>query len=845
MSVRLFHPTHTALRLAVVSVQPASSGLVHVAVARGASRHALTDSRLYGPFAPSEGDAQQAHVVASLRTEGYVEAGTAALLSTLAVSTSPRARAHAAERLGWRRDPAAVAPLRARAEKPKDDISSVVVALGRIGDPAAVPEARAEAARKLLSRRRAGAEAVRLLGDDVGITEVVERARERLREAEFVVGSAASMTKALGALPAAKAGPVIDALYDLGSEDAVAVVRAFLTEAPLGAPGLWRFAKSVLKRSMVRLDAETFALLVVRLERLARSAKGGTIATLKSGLDGESRPTRVLSQRTADWLRRAAWRHLMRVARYRQEAYTRHAAAILVAHRDDDDVPPRNGVPASGHLYALMRIVCGGGNRYVVDRRRPIHRLKEGAPIHTDAREEAWPGLWRAPAAVPDLRRILVHGRHQHAVAMALRIAPEHPEVVDDAATIELAALRRHPPLQERATTQLRLRLRQRPLACEAICALAEAGTPDDGLVALVGEALQDTAHEWLHDDAITASLLLGPPAVREVTARLVRAGARGLSVDARRRLVVRLVDAVDAPEPLSPEGEGDGRFDAVAEVIDVFADDVAAVVSLERARRLLGLHAAGAAVAAIVVSRLPDPVEALGVSEVLRLAAMPTSAHRGVVVAALVAAKAAFAARPGLVLELVEGEWDDVRAASLAALDPMVPVWSRVDAPDVGAILAVCDSTWPEVIALGQRLARPVLLHGGDAAFRLITSLAQHPHPAMRRFMVDVADGALGEALRPGVTPLLRLEPLFRAGLFDVRPSRPLRRRIVGLLVTRGLVDEAQAELAVSILKDVARSRTHALRDDALAGIAVLGSAWPSAAALAADDGIVVKGAA
>src|SRR5690606_8759505 len=84
---------------------------------------------------------------------------------------------------GYRQDKGAVAALRVRAQTPKDDISSVIVALGRIGDLQALGEADAEAQKKLLSRRRAGSEAVRLLGDADAIAGVVGRATERLAEA--------------------------------------------------------------------------------------------------------------------------------------------------------------------------------------------------------------------------------------------------------------------------------------------------------------------------------------------------------------------------------------------------------------------------------------------------------------------------------------------------------------------------------------------------------------------------------------------------------------------------------------------------------------------------------------
>ncbi|HEY1100402.1 MAG TPA: HEAT repeat domain-containing protein, partial [Myxococcota bacterium] len=180
MSVRLFHPEHTARRFAVVNLQPHVEGQVHVVVARGASRLSLTDHQLYGPFPLAEAELRQTEILAALRADGYVDGGLAALVTTIATSKSPKARARAAERLGWRRDVGGVAALVARAAHPKDDITAVITALGRIGDRSALPAVHAEAARKLLSRRRAGSEALRQLGDVDSLRIVAEAALARL-----------------------------------------------------------------------------------------------------------------------------------------------------------------------------------------------------------------------------------------------------------------------------------------------------------------------------------------------------------------------------------------------------------------------------------------------------------------------------------------------------------------------------------------------------------------------------------------------------------------------------------------------------------------------------------------
>ena len=62
-------------------------------------------------------------------------------------------------------------------------------------------------------------------------------------------------------------GPIVDTLYEAGTPAAVAAARRLLFGASLGRPTLWRYAKSVLKRSMLRGDAQTFGHLAHAIER--------------------------------------------------------------------------------------------------------------------------------------------------------------------------------------------------------------------------------------------------------------------------------------------------------------------------------------------------------------------------------------------------------------------------------------------------------------------------------------------------------------------------------------------------------------------------------------------------
>jgi hypothetical protein len=849
MNVRLFHPTQAATRLAIVSVQSAGPGLVHVAIARGASRFALTDSRLVGPFAEAEGQARAQAVIDELVAEGYLRGGSAAMIETLSTSKLPRARAHAAERLGYRRDRAAVDALRARAMAPKDDISSVVIALGRIGDVTAVDVADAEAQKKLLSRRRAGAEAVRLLGDADAIAGVVGRAAERLSDVGVTALDDAAALKAQFLSLGGKRGAAIDALYDYGSDVAVDVIREQLATIDLWKPGVWRFAKSVLKRAMVRGDVDTFALLMRRIELAGRTAKGGTLADLKSGLDGETKATRVFSQRTADWLRRAAWRHLCMLARNQPGAYVDAAAAVLAAARDEDDVKPRGLVPATGHSYLLMRILYGASTRFVVDRRRPTHRSKKkGVGPPAGVREERFADLWDHVDATAALRRVLVHGQHRLVTAFALRYADARPSIIDGATTAELVTMLRHTPLWKRILDVLRARLSVMPLDTAALSTLA--ASENDNARALAQSIVTQNAHLWVKADDVAVSLLMGPPALREAAARLIRAAAPSLPSTVRAQYAARVVTILDAPLPLSADGSvEEGAFDGIAEIIDVFAAELRDAVDVDVARRLLARHPAGAGVAALVIGARADALALIGAPEVQRLAQLPDAASRAVVVAMMAKNPAAFQAVFGLTLELAEGEWDDVRDACVLVLQGMESslVSPEAGGPDVDRILAIVDSTWPAVQSVGRSFISKVVeapQTTPGTVDKLLACLAQHPHPAMHDFVLELASGVIDPRrgpMSPGLVGLLRLEPLLRAVLFSVRPKRQLRARAIAFIVARGVADADQAEVAARILADVARSRTHALRDDALTALVRIADAHDEARVVAAADGIVV----
>ena len=115
--IRLFNPKGPD-RVAVVSVQAAwaKPGQYNVQVARGPRRSKLAVGVAFGPFTEDELPQRHAAVLHDLRQEGFVRAGLTALTQAL-MAGDPKKRAHAATRLGWLGDAAAVPQLILTAEQ--------------------------------------------------------------------------------------------------------------------------------------------------------------------------------------------------------------------------------------------------------------------------------------------------------------------------------------------------------------------------------------------------------------------------------------------------------------------------------------------------------------------------------------------------------------------------------------------------------------------------------------------------------------------------------------------------------------------------------------------------------
>ncbi|MCC7073209.1 MAG: hypothetical protein IT383_17950 [Deltaproteobacteria bacterium] len=823
--VRFFHPTKAAQRLAVVTWERAGEQVM-LQVARGKNRHALVDVRMFGPLATSEAEAAHAEILAGLAAEGYVAAGLGQLLLSLE-GKSPKARARAALRLGWRKERAAVEPLVRLTEKPREDIATVVDALGMIGDARAQPAVRAEAERKLLSRRRSGVEALKRLADAEGLAQARARALERLPEgvrAALSSGSSAAVVNALAEVALKERGLAIDTLYEL-DEPATrdAALRALLDGgAVFTQPHVWRYAKSVWKRALLRNDSEAVGRLTHAFEIASRATTGST-ETLKSGYDGEPRKTRVFSRATVAYLRRRAWRWLKTLARHAPEQYALAAAACLAPYTDGDDVL-KGPVAATGRSYLLHRILFDRSARYLFNARSLSFRVKPKAPPPAPGtREEAFPELWDlAPRAYV---RVLGGARHTLAQRFAYdAVTRRAPHALQAASHAEVVALLGSDDQRIVDLGLLELRRRFDPSKPDLDLVLELVQSHKD-LVRNYGLAwLSESARVWTRDHAWTLRFLGATHGeARDAAARLVSAAMSALGEAERRTLAAALLALVERPEA------DEGAHAGYAEVLrSALASTAAGMCGLERALALVnGKNDAAVSVGAALLANLPGALASLGTTRVLQLAQHETAAVRRAALALLDGALDDLRAQPALLFGLLDSDWEDVRAKALTLVD-------RVDLAELGleGLVGLADSTRPDVQQKAQALLSAAIARGeggGVDVHELLGRLAQHPAPLMRSWVVDLALAHL----RAGYVRLAKCEALFRAVLFDVRPDRRAKRRVIDFLAERGEQDENQAELAAQILADVARTRTRDDHDRTLAALARITLAHPSASSV------------
>ncbi|HEY0008578.1 MAG TPA: hypothetical protein VGB55_07635 [Tepidisphaeraceae bacterium] len=811
LPLKLFNPAVTN-RVAVVSIEPVHGqrGTFLLRVARGVRVGKLAASAVYGPFAQPELAARVDDLVAALRAEGYGDAEDSALRDLFDTNSAKRGRA--AVRLGWRGGPRAVDALLVALPKAVDDVCPILDALGAIGDSRAVADVRPHAARKLLSRRRSAVEALRNLNDVEGLAEARLRSLEGLPasvrevleacadESNVSPAAVATLVAAVKAADAQRHGLCADLLYELASPIAVAAAVQLVLEMPFDRPFVWRYVKSILKRSILRRDNATWGQMQHAIERQGLAVTKTTKAIVKSGYDGAERETTIFSRRTRDYVRRTGWRYLRQLARYRPDEYAPAAAEAIIHYGPEDERPPRQLYGAFAHAYLLNRVLYDAGDRLQFIGRAMKFRFRsaKAAKGGVAQREERFAALWdRQPAAYV---RLLSAAR-----------------LVDVHQFAHRALLRGHMSVVERASTTAVLMMLDAPFEQTIELALSELKrrfdptSPDSALMARLAadvrptardlgqRFMRDTSGRWTGDLEAVVEFLLSPQSTTRLLAAdlTIAALTRGeQATDQRRALAARLLSVLRTP---TAAGLEEDVLESVARVCrEALLDDLATVPTPDVLSLLEAASPSAKAVAGDLLRRRPEAANDVGLPRLMMLANHPLAAVRGAAIALLRASVAGWQHDPSALFALIDSEWSDVRAAVLDL------VRTELDFAALGTpgIIGLLDSNQPDVQDLGVELAGR---HFAQLdAVDLIKRLAEHPHPHARPFALELVTAHLP----PGAGPLAELERFFRNVLLDTRPTaaRAPRRSVIALLLSRGMLDAQQAIVAARVLGEVVK---------------------------------------
>lgn len=801
-------------RVALVSIKPATQpGSYLVQVARGPKRSKLSSGGTFGPAPESMIAERYAGVVGALRNEGFRPSGAYACLAALRHKDAG-VRARAAVRLGWMGEPDAVDALLAASPKAVDDVCSIVDALGVLRDARAIPIARAHAARKLLSRRRSGAEALRNLGDAEGLAEVKNRALERLPssvrskleaidEESPSAASVAALCDAVLAVPVKDRGLAIDTLYEIATPGAAAAAIDAIEKCAFEEAHLWRYVKSVYKRAALRRDLAALGRITHAIEVKGRKT-AGTTAKVKSGYDGEEKKTKIFGRATQAYMRRSAWRFLRKLARYSPRLYARAAAEMLIHYTPADRSQPKGRYGELSGCYVLVRALYGGGDRFELHGRSMLFAFrsaKRTAPP-PGVREEAFADLWdEEPSAYMRLLSAAKLEEVHHFAAP--RVAGRHRAVLHAASAEDVIALLDAP-------YELTVKL-----GVEELERRFDPSKPDfDLLLKLLSSKVQAardlglkwlrlTAPLWMEDVSRIVAFLRAPDGpTRALAAEVVSERAPSMGAEIRRALTEAILAALRSPEATPGDHDAIGRVARAA-----LLDDLAGLLDVaEILRMIVSGSAAAKAVAGDVLARRKGALDELGIERVIALAQNEVLAVRAAARSLIGGAIDTLRGDPSLIFLLVESEWQDTRSFAFDLLRSAIDI----EALGIDGLFGLCDSNRVDVQDLGKELCSKILAEGrpGIAADEVLSRLAQHPHPNMRGFAMHLAERHLGA----GADELRKVERLVRAILFDLWPRRSLKHRALDLLIKRGQTSEEEARTAAALLSDYVRTKG---RDD------------------------------
>jgi len=782
-------------------------------IAKGSKRKSLAVSQVYGPFSESELTVRLQEIIQEFIHQGYRPSGFTEAVDDLksgivanrasAARRLPRKTRLFSHLLGGEACEALMSALAFGGE----DKAVIMDALGSLGDSRAFLPLRLEADRKLLSRRRSAVEALRRLGDSEGLSKARSLAFERLPESIRLLFSElpegdydqANKNKDLEKIIAIfekvdpkDKGYTVDSLYELATPIGISFTRWWLSNSNYCEVHTWRYVKSVLKRAMLRNDYETFGLIVYKIEVQGRE-KNGIWATVKSGWDGKDRYVRIFGKFTRNYLRRRAWRYLCQIANESPYDYAFAAAESIVHYQPSD----------SGNLnanfedcYLLHRVLWGAGNRFQFERKRMkfVLNRKVSSKVIATVREESFSELWDAqPEAY---LRLLAFSKLKNVQEFACTaVETRHKDVLSKAQAQHVVGMLSsvHEPTVKLALAELRRRFDPNNpdwLLLEGLLASAKAFVKSLGL-----DWLAPTAHLWCTDTERTVKFLLSSD--EEIRGRVVSAMELGLpkvSDEQRVNLANKFVGLLRGKEP------SENAYDGIARVaMEALAEEVSSIVSLTELLNWLaeGSNAAKA-VAAQLFSRKPSSFSDLGSTKITAMGwsdiVFVREAARTIVRSHLDEIRK----EPSILFSFVESEWEDIRQFAITLLRESV----NLVALGLDGIVALCDSNRLDVQNLGKDLVKKHFdaLDPGE----LISRLTQHHHPNVRSFALELVTDYLQEDTHS----LAKVERFFRTVLLEIKPQKMVKQRLISFLSSRGQKDELQAEIAIRLLGEFARTQ-------------------------------------
>jgi hypothetical protein len=168
-----------------------------------------------------------------------------------------------------------------------------------------------------------------------------------------------------------------------------------------------------------------------------------------------------------------------------------------------------------------------------------------------------------------------------------------------------------------------------------------------------------------------------------------------------------------------------------------------------------------------------------------------------------------------------VESEWDDTRRFAFDLLRTRI----SITALGLDGVTGLLDSNRVDVQDVGAELVRG---HFGELPMgELVARLAQHPHPHMRAFALEL----VVNHLPPGAAALQQVSGFCRAALFELWPQAAVKRGVVDFLTARGQQDEQQAAIVAAILGDVVRMHGRGDFERAMHALVRIKLAFPEAA--------------